>query len=150
MADVFQNPLGSTNIAAFWRNWNLAIKDGLGRVFFNNLDRSSKSTKVKSIESNGVIVKQMVVEEIDYSNSSATDAGLRKRIAVKEFVDGAAVIDTSKDKKLRGGRNQFLNKALAALLTFGASGIWHEFVLYLLFRSTQTSLNSLSCDGLDI
>jgi hypothetical protein len=150
MADVFENPLGSTNISAFWRGWNLAIKDGLGRVFFNNLDRSSKSTKVKSDGSNGVIVKQKVVEEIDYSNPSATDDGLRKRIAAKEVADSPAVIEISKEKKVTAGRNQFLNKALAALLTFGASGVWHEFVLYLLFRSTPNLLTSISCDGLDI
>lgn len=118
MADVFENPVLSTNISRFWANWNLAIKDGLGRVFFNNLKGSVQSTDAK---------KQ--VEVIDYSRGAAVDNGLRNRATIKDNSElYVNLVDQSKTVKVVARRKQFIKKAMAALLTFAASGIWHEYV----------------------
>lgn len=63
MADMFENPLGTTNIRLFWSHWNRAIASVLHRVVFGG-GRKSKSSVGSKNAKKGKVTKGSRVAEL--------------------------------------------------------------------------------------
>lgn len=77
MGSNFRNPNGATNIREFWGRWNLAIKNGLSRVFFHF--SVPKNTPIPAIIVSDTDRDGSITPEA--KDGTAADAsGLRKRL----------------------------------------------------------------------
>ncbi|CDU25892.1 uncharacterized protein SPSC_06063 [Sporisorium scitamineum] len=158
MADMFENPLGTTNIRLFWSHWNRAIATVLHRVVFGG--GKSKVTLRNKKAAQAAAAKQRFshmdgLSETDAGHTSGEDDpahsngnGGRKRntsgLKPLSSVKGDAEVRKRKNAtpaKANGGaagkaggapakKASFLPKAAAAIVTFAMSGIFHEHITY--------------------
>ncbi|KAN0060299.1 hypothetical protein ACQY0O_007628 [Thecaphora frezii] len=160
MADMFENPLGTTNIRLFWSHWNRAIATVLHRVVFGGGKSKTRLNKAKAKASAEQGEKQRVhldqLSETDAGQTSgedddktgrrsATSNGLR----LLSQLNGDATLsqrkghDTGPQKETEQttpsatgkeaaakGKSSFLPKAIAAIATFAMSGLFHEHITY--------------------
>lgn len=156
MADMFENPLGTTNIRLFWSHWNRAIATVLHRVVFGG-GKSKTTLRKKKAAAQAAVAQRSHMDglsETDAGHTSGEDEqsssnGGRKRNAsgLKPLssVNGDADL-----RKRKGGakevaksngngrspagqpakKSSFLPKACAAIVTFAMSGIFHEHITY--------------------
>lgn len=81
MGSNFKNPNGATNIREFWGRWNLAIKNGLSRVFFHF--SVPKNTPIPTVivsdtDRDGSITPE--AKEVASESPVVDSDGLRKRL----------------------------------------------------------------------
>ncbi|KAK4057051.1 hypothetical protein OIO90_001951 [Microbotryomycetes sp. JL221] len=145
MAPLFNNPMAASNIRGFWSRWNLAVKDGLSRVFFHfkappskkRDEASAKSTAVANGKANGNAnglrrrgpVSGDYLSETELSDNVSTPAASPKS-QPKDLIREKKKNMPLPAKRKRSG---FLSKALAASVTFLASGLFHEYMNHLAF-----------------
>ncbi|ORY70770.1 hypothetical protein BCR35DRAFT_354501 [Leucosporidium creatinivorum] len=140
MLPLFNNPMAASNPREFWARWNLAIKDGLSRVFFHfkapsarSLKRSSSASgqssgRAPSSDRSGLRLRHFkndYLSETEHSDSpsrASSPERLERKLIKKKLPPG------SKRKP-----SPFLPKAMAAVLTFGASGVFHEYMNMIAF-----------------
>ncbi|KAJ9480360.1 hypothetical protein PHBOTO_003619 [Pseudozyma hubeiensis] len=159
MADMFENPLGTTNIRLFWSHWNRAIATVLHRVVFGG-GKSKTSLRKKKAAAQAAVARRAHMDglsetdaghtsgEDDHAHSNGGrkrntsglkplssvnggDADLRKRKNAKETTAPAGKANGN----ARGGappakKSSFFPKAVAAIVTFAMSGIFHEHITY--------------------
>jgi hypothetical protein len=152
MADMFENPLGTVNIRLFWSHWNRAIATVLHRVVFGggrntkssvkNMHKSnSNNPNTKTVGEDKRVMAMKNRKHLDHlsetehetSKTDDEDDDRRKKARANGLkmtqskpTNGAAkgASGDSKPKK------SFLPKAVAAIATFGMSGIFHEHITY--------------------
>jgi len=159
MADMFENPLGTTNIRLFWSHWNRAIASVLHRVVFGG-GKSKVTLRKKKAAAQAAAAKKRFshmdgLSETDAGHTSGEDDhahsngnGGRKRntsgLKPLSSVNGDAEVRQRKSAatptKANGGgpkaggapakKSSFLPKAAAAIITFAMSGIFHEHITY--------------------
>lgn len=158
MADMFENPLGTTNIRLFWSHWNRAIATVLHRVVFGggkSKTRLRKEKKQQAAKNSALSKLQRShldhLSETDAGHTSGEDeSGRRSRttsgLKPLSQVNGDAqlkqrkgasspVKETQNGSALRDSKagrksSSFLPKAVAAIATFAMSGIFHEHITY--------------------
>lgn len=156
MADMFENPIGTTNIRLFWSHWNRAIATVLHRVVFGGGKAKTALRKKKAAEKREKVIANKKREHLDHL--SETDAGQtsgeedgprrRKSSGLKPMTQvgkddsqlrnrKTAANNASKangnDKQATGAekkKSSFLPKAVAAIATFAMSGIFHEHITF--------------------
>jgi hypothetical protein len=157
MADMFENPLGTTNIRLFWSHWNRAIATVLHRVVFGG-GKSKTVIRKKKLEAEAAAKRRFShmdgMSETDAGHTSGEDEqahsnGGRRRNAsglkpLSQVADGDAQLRNRKngktDSKANGSaasrtgapakKSSFAPKAAAAIVTFAMSGIFHEHITY--------------------
>lgn len=116
---MFANPNNASNIRDFWARWNLPIKNGLSRVVFHG-SAPPVSPKTASIA-------------LPQSPNTSSDT-LRQRKGKGKGKDDSEVPNGEKSAEVKQ-RGAFIPKAIAALATFVASGLFHEVMNNFAFRS---------------
>ncbi|KAK4052431.1 hypothetical protein OIV83_002233 [Microbotryomycetes sp. JL201] len=147
MSPLFNNPMAASNIRGFWARWNLAVKDGLSRVFFHfkappskKSDRASaSSTAVANGKANGSAngLRRRAPHQQDYLSETEVSDGGNSTPATSPRSQPKDLIKEKTSKKLplpsKRKRSGFLSKAFAASITFLASGLFHEYMNHLAF-----------------
>ncbi|SPO26890.1 uncharacterized protein UTRI_10353_B [Ustilago trichophora] len=157
MADMFENPLGTTNIRLFWSHWNRAIATVLHRVVFGG-GKSKTQIRRKKAAAAAAAKKNFShmdgLSETDAGHTSGEDehahsnAGRRRNASglkpLSQVNNGDAELRKrgSNAKSPTNGnaasarnptpakKSSFLPKAAAAIVTFAMSGIFHEHITY--------------------
>ncbi|SCV71607.1 BQ2448_3195 [Microbotryum intermedium] len=152
MSPMFNNPSGASNIREFWARWNMAIKDGLSRVFFhfkappkrsskssaNNAKPSASSSAVSAkngheLRSRGrPVSKPDYLDETEASDNAASREPSPDRTLEKKMFKRK--VDNPAQKKKP---SSFFPKAVAATVTFAASGLFHEYMNHLAFNGAS-------------
>lgn len=150
MADMFENPIGTTNIRLFWSHWNRAIATVLHRVVFGGGKSKTQIRKKKQAERIARIKHMDGMSETDAGHTSGEDDASHGKVrkggaGLKPLsqVNGEANLRNRKPAsekntptQANGGKpgsqkkSSFLPKAIAAIITFGMSGIFHEHITY--------------------
>lgn len=158
MADMFENPLGTTNIRLFWSHWNRAIATVLHRVVFGG-GKSKITLRKQKAASQAAAAKERFshmdgLSETDAGHTSGEDdhhassnggrkrntSGLKPLSSVNGDSDVRKRKNAAAPTKANGGasraggapakKSSFLPKAAAAIITFAMSGIFHEHITY--------------------
>lgn len=149
MADMFENPLGTTNIRLFWSHWNRAIASVLHRVVFGG-GRRSKGPSDKQKQAAAKRVKALKarphldhLSETEHESSKTEDEdeatgsssavkrsnGLKPMTPANGSVKAASGVDAKVAKpEQKKPKGPFYPKAIAAIATFAMSGIFHEHI----------------------
>lgn len=157
MADMFENPLGTTNIRLFWSHWNRAIAAVFHRVIFGG---GKKKTLIRTRKAEAAAAKKRFshmdgMSETDAGHTSGEDqhyhsscstsndhgAGAARALkALSHISNGKADWELRKRTAIKANGNvaagtpakksPFLPKAAAAILTFAMSGLFHEHITY--------------------
>ncbi|WFD30682.1 hypothetical protein MSPP1_001704 [Malassezia sp. CBS 17886] len=131
---MFENPFFTTRLRIFWSRWNRAIATVLHRVIFggrNTYKTVDVRTRVPASKDSF-----FDTDGADSTNEGARADGLRKRRVAGAVPNGTVA---AADEKKSGGDakpaprrksvRSFVNKAIAAVLTFFVSGLFHEYLL---------------------
>ncbi|KEI42861.1 uncharacterized protein L969DRAFT_84751 [Mixia osmundae IAM 14324] len=139
--EMFHNPLGATNIRDFWGRWNLAIKVALHRVIFHFKQAQKQggtaiSKKPANGAANGSGKNGKAIRHhrdmLSETEASADEAGMDKMQAAKrQAVEKKR--SEQKEAKAAKKRSSFAKKAFMAIITFLASGLFHEYMNALAF-----------------
>ncbi|KAJ1021960.1 hypothetical protein NDA18_005197 [Ustilago nuda] len=157
MADMFENPLGTTNIRLFWSHWNRAIAAVFHRVIFGG---RKKNTLIRTSKAEAAAAKKRFshmdgMSETDAGHTSGEDqhyhtscstsndhgAGPTRTLkSLSHISNGKADWELRKRTAIKANGNvaagtrakksPFLPKAAAAILTFAMSGLFHEHITY--------------------
>ncbi|EPQ29160.1 uncharacterized protein PFL1_03447 [Pseudozyma flocculosa PF-1] len=156
MADMFENPLGTTNIRLFWSHWNRAIATVLHRVVFGGGKSKTRLKKAKAAAAAEAEQKRRHLDQLSETDAghtsgededkngrrSRTSSGLRplsqlngdaKLVHRKPNGSGPqkeTETTASAKKDAAKSKGSFLPKAVAAIVTFAMSGIFHEHITY--------------------
>lgn len=154
MADMFENPMGTTNIRLFWSHWNRAIATVLHRVVFGGGKAKTALRKKKAADKREKVIANKKRQHLDHL--SETDAGhtsgeedgpgrtrsgglkpmtqvgkddssLRNR---KTAAANSAKANGNDKQVSEKKKSSFLPKAVAAIATFAMSGIFHEHITF--------------------
>ncbi|CAO1619174.1 unnamed protein product [Parajaminaea phylloscopi] len=158
MADMFENPLGTTNIRLFWSHWNRAIASVLHRVVFGGGRNSKSSVKSqkkrrlstgaragdpssrKHLDHLSETEHETKTDEEDEGHSANGNGNGAGNGSVRHRKGGlkpmTPVPAAGKEKKASAAPHQqqprkkgpFYPKAIAAIATFAMSGIFHEHI----------------------
>ncbi|CAO1616032.1 unnamed protein product [Jaminaea pallidilutea] len=158
MADMFENPLGTTNIRLFWSHWNRAIASVLHRVVFGGGRNSKSSVKSggpkKPSKAKGGRAQQLAARpHLDHLSETEHEAGktddedentpngngnangqLRQRKGGPKPMTPVPNEKQSQSQSQQQQQQQqrkrgpFYPKAIAAIATFAMSGIFHEHI----------------------
>lgn len=160
MADMFENPLGTTNIRLFWSHWNRAIATVFHRVIFGG-GKSKTVIRRRKAAAQAAAAKRRShmdgLSETDAGHTSGEDeqAGTANNGGRRTNASGlkplSQVSNGDAQVRNRGKANKeapavqangdrpeaapakkssFLPKAAAAIVTFAMSGIFHEHITY--------------------
>ncbi|SPO27236.1 uncharacterized protein UTRI_10353 [Ustilago trichophora] len=159
MADMFENPLGTTNIRLFWSHWNRAIASVLHRVVFGGGKTKTQIRRKKAAAAaaaNKNFSHMDGLSETDAGHTSGEDEHAHSNGGRRRNASGlkplSQVNDADSELRKRGGnakstkstnanstrsgtatpakKSSFLPKAAAAIVTFAMSGIFHEHITY--------------------
>jgi len=146
MADMFENPLGTTNIRLFWSHWNRAIATVLHRVIFGGSKNKKKNIQSSKNANGGNRVSKLNRNHLDHlsetegeggktddEDEKSSRAGGRRSGDIKPMTATNGKQANGKGAKTAAGsksRSPFMPKAIAALATFAMSGIFHEHITY--------------------
>jgi len=152
MQDMFESPLKCVNIRLFWSHWNRAIAAVFHRVIFRGGGRTPAQQKEKLKQAANKRVQQLAVKkrshldhlsETEAEHSKTDDEDERKRSGrslqmsavsgAKKEADKAAAAKSEKRSSSKS-RSSFLPKAIAAVATFGMSGLFHEWITLYTFK----------------
>jgi hypothetical protein len=143
MADMFENPLGTTNIRLFWSHWNRAIASVLHRVVFGGGKRAqstrktSKNLRVQELQAARKHYDNLSETEVETSKTDDEDDGKNgtKRARANGLKPMTPTKSDGKGSAPNGAQQQpprkkgpFYPKAIAAIATFAMSGIFHEHI----------------------
>ncbi|CEH18852.1 hypothetical protein CBOM_05556 [Ceraceosorus bombacis] len=140
MQDMFESPLSTINIRLFWSHWNRAIASVFHRVIFgghkNKKVSSNGPTKSQQIAASKRVRELAQAKRKTYDHLSETEAEHSKtddeehERRVKK--NGLKMTSTkpAQPQAKPAKRSPFLPKAVAAVVTFAASGIFHEHITY--------------------
>ncbi|KDE09403.1 hypothetical protein MVLG_00309 [Microbotryum lychnidis-dioicae p1A1 Lamole] len=152
MSPMFNNPTAAPNIREFWARWNMAIKDGLSRVFFhfkappkrnskssaNNGKPSASSSAVSAKNGHELRSRGRPISKPDYldeteasDNAASREPSPDRTLEKKRF---KRKVDSPAQKKKP---SPFFPKAVAATVTFAASGLFHEYMNHLAFNGAS-------------
>ncbi|KAJ1018000.1 hypothetical protein NDA13_006608 [Ustilago tritici] len=157
MADMFENPLSTTNIRLFWSHWNRAIAAVFHRVIFGGRKRK---TSIRTRKAEAAAAKKRFshmdgMSETDAGHTSGEDQHCHSSCSTSNHhrAGGATALkplshvsNGKADSELRkraatkangnaaagtpAKKSPFLPKAAAAILTFAMSGLFHEHITY--------------------
>ncbi|KDN45955.1 hypothetical protein K437DRAFT_256370 [Tilletiaria anomala UBC 951] len=144
MANMFENPLGTTNIRLWWSHWNRAIATVLHRVVFKG--GQNKRWKGSALTQDGArLIALKTRDHLDHLSETDGEGktddenekrGSRSRSGLKPMTpangNGDGDGDTAQGKLQASSksRSPFMPKAMAAIATFAMSGIFHEHITY--------------------